>query len=121
MALVQLMPLRNRPNRPAQAVTAEYPEYRRGYGAPSPKPAPPKNIAKVEVGPIVIEQRESGDLVIYTQQTLPVTSRVGECDVMIKRMTASETNRILIKNEDVQDLLVALDGVLGNRPSKLTK
>ncbi len=106
MALVQLFPVRNRPG-PNAGVSV---------GAP-PKP---KNLAKVEVGSIVIEQRVSGDLLIYTQQTLPVTSRVSECDVTVHQQTASDTNRILVKSEDVQDLVVALDGVLGNRPSKLT-
>jgi hypothetical protein len=86
----------------------------------SPARPAPKNLAKVEVGQIVIEQRESGDLVIYTQQMQPTTSRVQECDVTIQRMVASETNRILIKNEAVDELVVALDGVLGNRVPKST-
>ncbi len=98
MALVQLMPVRRRPG-----------------VALALKPPPPKNLLKFNVGPIVIEQRTTGDLLIYTEKKMAVTTRVAECDVLVQRMVASETNRILIKNEDVLDLVVALDKVLGNR------
>jgi hypothetical protein len=78
-------------------------------------PKPPKNLAKFEVGPFVIEQRESGDLLIYTQELAVVTTRSAECDVAVRGKVASETNRIEIKSADVLDLVVALDKVLGNR------
>ena len=79
-----------------------------------PRSPAPANTAKIAVGPIIIEQRLSGDLLIYTRAVHPVTSRVAECDVTIHREVVSN-DKLVIKNEHVPDLMVALDAVLGNR------
>jgi hypothetical protein len=109
MAIVELRPPQNR-RLPVPRDSAA-----RASGM-LPSPALPKNAAKIEVGPIVIEVRESGDFLIYTQETRPVTTRSGECDVTVRRTIGSVTNRLLVKPEDVDDLMVALDGALEKRP-----
>lgn len=129
MAIVELRPPRNRTTTGARERVEIIEVSDDDELTPPPLPvvtpplpvAVPKNLAKIEVGPVVIEQRESGDLVIYTQRMQEVASRVGNCDVRVKQMVPSEANRLVVQDEDVDDLLVALDRALENRAHKLTK
>jgi hypothetical protein len=132
MATVEILRIAPRPNLRLRAGDPPTTAVAPGVILAPPTRAPnPSGVAhKIRVGAVVIEQLESGDLVISKVQTpelVVVNTRGGTIgrttdeqreDAALK---AAPVNRVTIGSEDVQDLMVALDGVLGNCPSKLTK